>query len=133
MKKHFRITVNGKEFDVIAESVDTADAPVQSRPATVPIPAAVRSGAAAVSAPPAAAAAPATTAGAGDLPSPLSGKVVSIDAPAGTAVKTGDQVITLEAMKMNTVIAAHMDGTVKSIAVQVGDGVEEGQVLLTIA
>ena len=132
MKKHFRITVNGKEFDVVAESIDTGGTPAESKPATVPIPAAVRSEAAAAAAAPA----PAAHAGAtapGDLPAPLSGKVVSIDAPVGTAVKTGDRVITLEAMKMNTVISAHMDGTVSSVAVQVGDGIEEGQVLLTIA
>lgn len=48
-------------------------------------------------------------------------------------VKTGDKVIVIEAMKMKTSVTAHKDGTVSSIAVKVGDAVEFGQVLLTIA
>ncbi|MCD8482497.1 MAG: acetyl-CoA carboxylase biotin carboxyl carrier protein subunit [Verrucomicrobia bacterium] len=81
---------------------------------------------------PAAAAKSPAAAGAGDVTSPLAGKVVSIDAPVGTAVKAGDKVITLEAMKMNTVVSASSDGTVKAILVNPGDSVEEGQPLLTI-
>jgi biotin carboxyl carrier protein len=63
----------------------------------------------------------------------LAGKVVSIDIKEGTEVKAGDQIITLEAMKMNTVVSSPVDGTVMAIKVAPGDSVEEGQPLLTIS
>ena len=50
----------------------------------------------------------------------------------GEAVKTGDKVAVIEAMKMKTVVSAHKDGTVASIAVKDGDAVDAGQVLLSI-
>lgn len=132
MKKHFRISVNGKDFEVIAESLDDGRqqevrplvaSAAPARPAPRP------ASAAPAPAPSAPAAGPA---GEGDVVSPLAGKVVSIDAPVGTAVNAGDQVITLEAMKMNTVVTAPVAGTVKSVAVTPDQSVEEGQVLLTI-
>jgi biotin carboxyl carrier protein len=63
----------------------------------------------------------------------LAGKVVAIDTKVGDAVKEGDQILTLEAMKMNTYIYADRAGKIASINVAVGDGVEEGQALVTIA
>ncbi|MBR4310400.1 MAG: acetyl-CoA carboxylase biotin carboxyl carrier protein subunit, partial [Akkermansia sp.] len=63
------------------------------------------------------------------VPSPLAGKVVSLDVTPGTAVKEGDQIMTLEAMKMNTVIYAPANGTVTSFAVAPGDTVAENQPL----
>ena len=69
-------------------------------------------------------------AGAGTpIQSPLAGKVVSLDVKPGTAVKEGDQVLTLEAMKMNTVIYAPAAGTVTSFCVAPGDTVAENQPL----
>ena len=104
--KQLRITVAGQTFDVTVETVN---------------------GSAPVAAAPAPAAAPA---GAGTpISSPLAGKVVSLDVTPGTAVKEGDQVMTLEAMKMNTVIYAPAAGTVSSFAVKPGDTVAEGQPL----
>ena len=61
------------------------------------------------------------------------GKVVSIDTKVGAAVKDGDQILTIEAMKMNTYIYANKAGTISAINVSVGDGVEEGQVLAVIS
>jgi biotin carboxyl carrier protein len=58
--------------------------------------------------------------------------VVSLDVQPGTAVKEGDQVMTVEAMKMNTVIYAPANGTVTSFAVKPGDTVTEGQALAYI-
>ena len=77
------------------------------------------------------AAAPAA-AGAGDVPSPLAGKVVSLDVAPGTAVKAGDQILTLEAMKMNTIIYAPASGTLTAFCVSAGDTVQEGQALAKI-
>ena len=79
---------------------------------------------------PAPAAAPA--AGAGDVISPLAGKVVSIDVKVGDTVAAGAQVATVEAMKMNTYIYASAAGAVSAIHVAPGDGVEEGAPLLRI-
>lgn len=130
MKKTFRISVNGKSFDVVAEMLDDGGQPMQmAAPRSAGAARAARAAAPAAAAPSSAPIAAAD----GDVPSPLAGKVVSIDAPVGTAVKVGDQVITLEAMKMNTVVSSPVDGTVKAVHVQPGDGVEEGQPLLTIA
>ena len=71
-------------------------------------------------------------AGAGDVPSPLAGKVVSLDVAPGTAVKAGDQILTLEAMKMNTIIYAPASGTLTAFCVSAGDTVQEGQALAKI-
>ncbi|MDO5451345.1 MAG: acetyl-CoA carboxylase biotin carboxyl carrier protein subunit, partial [Akkermansia sp.] len=101
--------------------------PLAADPAPLPAPAPGPAPAAAPVAAPAPAPAPAAAAGT-PVPSPLSGKVVSLDVPAGTAVKNGDKIMTLEAMKMNTDIYAEADGTV-TFAVAPGDTVAEGQPL----
>lgn len=67
------------------------------------------------------------------MPSPLSAVVISIDVKPGQAVKSGEKLITLEAMKMNTFVTAPADGTVKEIHVAAGDSVEEGQLLATLS
>ncbi len=122
MKKQLRITVSGQSFDVTVETL-TAPKPSAVAPAPVAAPA--------VAAAPAPVAAPTpVAAGSGTpVPSPLAGKVVSLDVQPGTAVKEGDQILTLEAMKMNTVIYAPSAGTVASFAVAPGDTVAEGQAL----
>ena len=66
------------------------------------------------------------------MPSPLAGRVTAINVEAGQAVKEGDHLLTLEAMKMNTFIMAPRDGTVKAMKAAVGDAVEEGQALVTL-
>jgi biotin carboxyl carrier protein len=71
-------------------------------------------------------------AGSGDVTSPLAGKVDSIDVKIGQVVKEGENVVTLEAMKMKTYVTASCSGTVTSINVNVGDSVEEDQSLVTI-
>ena len=129
--KQLRITVNGQTFDVTVETLGGSNAAPAPAPVAAPAPV-VR---------PVAAPAPVATpspapaaAGAGTpVPSPLAGKVVSLDVTPGTAVKEGDQIMTLEAMKMNTVIYAPAAGTVSSFAVKPGDTVAEGQALAHIA
>lgn len=126
MKKTLRITFNGKVYDVVAELLDEDG----SAPAPVAAPVAA-SAAAAPSAPAPTTSAPAAG-GAGEIPSPLAGKVVSIEAKIGASVAAGQGVLTLEAMKMNTVVSAPAGGTVKAIHVNPGDSVEEGQLLITL-
>jgi oxaloacetate decarboxylase alpha subunit len=64
---------------------------------------------------------------------PLAGNVISIPAKIGLQVKTGDTVLILEAMKMETNITASRDGQVTNISVSEGDSINVGDVLLTIA
>ena len=127
--KKLRVTVDGKPYDVVVEILDEGGASAPVRPAGQP--AHVES--ARVSAPPVSA--PAVSAGAapGDVPSPLAGKVVSIDVKPGQEVAAGAQLLTLEAMKMNTYVFAAAAGTVKEILVAPGDAVAEGQVLVKMS
>jgi glutaconyl-CoA/methylmalonyl-CoA decarboxylase subunit gamma len=127
--KKLRITVDGKTYDVAVEVLEEA------QPAAAPKDAPVRS--AAVSAPRAAPppprpAAPSTGGGADTITSPLAGKVVSIDVVVGDAVKAGEQVATIEAMKMNTFIYAEIDGTVSAVVANPGDMVEESGPLIKL-
>lgn len=127
--KNLRITVEGKAYDVQVELLDEENAPVARRASPG---ASTRMAAPAPQKAPAAKAA-AAPAGAGAIVSPLSAVVVSIDVAVGAAVTEGQQVVTLEAMKMNTIVSSSAAGTVKAILVSAGDGVEEGQALIEIA
>ncbi|MCB0736760.1 MAG: acetyl-CoA carboxylase biotin carboxyl carrier protein subunit [Bacteroidetes bacterium] len=66
-----------------------------------------------------------------DIKAPMPGLVLDIMANAGAEVKKGDALIVLEAMKMENVIKAAVDGTVKSIDVEKGQAVEKNQVLIS--
>ena len=124
--KNYTITVNGNVYDVVVEEGASA-----GRPAAVP--AAPKAAPAA----PKAAPAPAPRAAAGGAGSikveaGAAGKVFAVEAKVGQAVKTGDTVIILEAMKMEIPVVAPQDGTVASIDVSVGDAVEAGALLATL-
>lgn len=67
------------------------------------------------------------------LNSPLSGNIFKVTVSAGQQVSSGDVVIIMEAMKMETEIRATKSGTIVSVAVKEGDAVQTGQPLLTIA
>ena len=131
MIRKLKITVDGRAYDVTVEDVEESPSMLIPQPGDM----AAAAAAAAPSAP-APAAAPAAAAagpvGPGDVPSPLGGVVVSIDVSVGQQVNEGDKVATLEAMKMKTVVSASKTGKVANIAVKPGDGVEAGQVLMTI-
>ena len=108
--KNYTITVNGNVYDVTVEENGAGAAPV-ARPAAAP------------KAAPVAAPAPkaASAGGAG-----------SIEANVGQAVKKGDAVVIIEAMKMEIPVVAPEDGTVASIDVAVGDAIDSGAVLATL-
>lgn len=128
--KKLRITVDGKVFDVVVESLDELGNPAARQSAA---PAYQQTS---VAPPPSSAPKPAasfTPAGAGAVTSPLAGRVVSIDCKAGQKVASGDQLVTVEAMKMNTFVYAAADGTVAVIHVSPGDAVDEGQALVTLS
>lgn len=128
--KKLRVTVDGKVYEVAVQMLEDGGSSAPQAPAATPAPAPVQAVAPAPTPSPSPAPAPA---GAGDVASPLAGKVVSVDVQVGAAVKKDQQVLTLEAMKMNTYIYAPKDGKVESISVKPGDAVEEGQALLRIA
>lgn len=128
--KNLRITVEGKAYDVQVELLDEDNA---AAPAPRRASAGARAAAPVPQKAPAAKAVAAPTGGDGAIVSPLSAVVVSVDVAVGDAVTEGQQVATLEAMKMNTIVSASAAGTVKAILVSAGDGVEEGQAILEIA
>jgi len=121
--KKLRVTVDGKTYDVLVEILD--------EPVAAEHPAHVES--AHVSSPPAKAPTASTSFAAGDVPSPLAGKVVSVEVKPGQKVEAGAQLLTLEAMKMNTYVFAPAAGTVEAILVSPGDAVAEGQALVKMS
>lgn len=134
--KKLRVTVDGKAYDVLVEILDKGhESPTEKRRSAWATPSSTTPVAStSVSAPPSGAAAPAAAAAApGEVPSPLAGKVVSLDVQPGQKVEANEQLITLEAMKMNTYVFAPAAGTVEAILVKPGDAVEEGQGLVKIS
>ncbi len=130
MKKTLRISFNDKSYDVVVEVLAEDNAP----PATAPAAGGVTA-AGATAAPTKMPNVPRRAAAfgpIGDILSPLAGRVVSIDTVVGAQVRAGQMVVTLEAMKMNTMVAAPADGIVQTIHVKPGDAIEEGDLLVTL-
>jgi oxaloacetate decarboxylase alpha subunit len=67
------------------------------------------------------------------MAAPLSGNIFKVLVNNGQAVKTGEVIIILEAMKMETEIRAQQDGVVIQLAVKQGDSVTVGSALLSLA
>ena len=120
--KNYTITVNGNVYNVTVEEGQTSGAP-----AAAPVAAPKAAPAAAPKA-----AAPAASAGSVKVTAGAAGKVFKVEASVGQAVKAGDPVIILEAMKMEIPVVAPQDGTVASIDVAVGDAIDSGAVLATL-
>ena len=118
-----QVTVNGKSYAAELLQDEAAPKPVAAAPKAAAAPAAG-----------APAAAPKAPTGAGKVvESPLPGVVVSIAVQEGQAVKAGDLLLTLEAMKMENAIQADNDGTVTKIIATVGQSVQSGDPLVEIA
>lgn len=121
--KNYTITVNGNVYDVTVEEGASTGAAAAPRAAAAPK-------AAPAAAPKAAA--PAGAAGSVVVTAPMPGKILGVKASAGQAVKKGDVIMVLEAMKMENDIVAPQDGTVASVNAAVGDSVEAGATLATL-
>lgn len=119
--KNYTITVNGNVYEVTVEegAAGVASAPV-AKPAAKP------------AAPKAAPKAAAGAQGSVKVNAPMPGKILAVKANAGQAVKKGEVILVLEAMKMENEIVAPSDGTVASVNVAVGSTVEAGEVLATL-
>ncbi len=124
--KSYTVTVNGNVYDVTVEETGSMPSAPAARRAAAP------AAAAAPTAAPAAAA-PAAAAGSIRIEAGAAGKVFKLEKKVGEAVKTGDPVLVLEIMKMETPVVAPQDGVVASIEVAVGDSVEAGALLATLS
>lgn len=127
--RKFMINVNGKSYEVDVEEITGGAQPAAfTAPAAPAVPAAP----AAAPAPAAKPAAPAGAQGAVSVTAPMPGTVLQIKAKAGDAVKRGQAVVILEAMKMENEIVAPQDGVIASVNVSQGDSVNNGDVLMTM-
>ncbi len=129
--KNYTITVNGTAYDVTVEegtgSSVQAAAPVAKAPVAAP-----KAAAPAAPTAPAPKATPSGAQGSKKISSPMPGKILAIKASVGQAVKRGDVILILEAMKMENEIVASEEGTVAGINVSTGDMVESGSLLATL-
>lgn len=127
-----RITIEGKSYEVDVEILEDYGAHVGAGAAPVYTPPAVASAPPPVPSAPAPAPKPsaAPSAGAKSFPSPLAGTVRAINVKPGDSVAKNQEMIIMEAMKMETAISAAFDGKVKAVLVNVGDAVQAGQALI---
>lgn len=115
--KNYTITVNGNVYEVTVEE-GTGSAAAAAPKAAAPKAAAPK-------------VAP-KAAGAVKVAAPMPGKILKVNVTAGQAVKKGDVLVVLEAMKMENEIQAPQDGTVASVDTSAGATVESGDVLVSL-
>ena len=130
----YKITLNGRTYEVEVEAgkamlLDEYEAIVPSAPAApVAAPAAAPAAAA-----PAAPAAPAAVTGAGEaVNAPMPGTILKVNVAQGQAVKEGDVLCVLEAMKMENDIIAPKSGTITQVVTSKGASVSSGDPLVVI-
>ena len=115
--RNFLVNVKGTQDEVAGEEIDG-----KAAPAAKPVQAA-----------PVAAAAPAAAvAGGSKVTAPMPGTILGVSVKEGEAVKAGQTIFVLEAMKMESDVVAPVDGTVRGIAVAKGASVSAGDVLCSI-
>lgn len=119
--KNYKVNVNGTEYKVSIELISETEA---AAPVAAPAPAAA-------SAAPAAPAA-AAPAGGEKVNAPMPGTILAVNVKVGDAVKKGDVLVILEAMKMENEIMAPVDGTVTFVGVNQGASVESGSAICVI-
>ena len=123
--KNYRVTVNGVAYDVVVEELNgsVAPAPVAAAPVAAPAPKA---------APAPAAPKASGNAGAIAVKAPMPGNLIKVNVKVGDAVKKGDVLCVLEAMKMENDIMAPADGVVASVEAAKGASVATDAVLVTL-
>ena len=117
--RNFLVNVNGTQYEVAVEEIDG-----KAAPAAKPAPAA-----APVAAPVAKAAA---VAGGTTVTAPMPGTILGVNVKEGEAVKAGQTIFVLEAMKMESDVVPPVDGTVRGISVAKGASVSAGDLLCSI-
>ena len=114
--RNFLVNVNGTQYEVAVEEIDGKAAPVaKAAPAAAPVAAPV-----------------AAAAGATKLTAPMPGTILGVNVKEGEAVKAGQPIFVLEAMKMESDISAPVSGTVRGVSVSKGASVEAGAYLCSI-
>ena len=131
----YKITLNNRIYEVEVEAgkamlLDEYEAVAPAAPA--PVVAAAPVAAPAAEAAPAPAAAPVVTGAGEPVAAPMPGTIVKVNVTAGQAVKAGDVLCVLEAMKMENDITAPKDGTVTQVVVSKGSSVSTGDALIVI-
>lgn len=150
MQKKYKITINGREYEVVVEEleglvganysqnfaplsqVSPAQVPMQqAAPAPMPVSQAPAPSKPAP-APKPSPAAPAPSAGGTVVSAPMPGKILKVLVQPGAQVKNGQNIMVLEAMKMENEILAPSDGVVREVKVKEGDNVNTGDTLVVI-
>ncbi|MCX6096899.1 MAG: acetyl-CoA carboxylase biotin carboxyl carrier protein subunit [Caldiserica bacterium] len=138
--KRYKITVNGKTFDVDVEEVGAqksgyspVSVPMAAAPAPAPVPAPKPTAAPTPAARPVAPRPAASAGGMTAMKSPLPGKILKVMATPGSSWKKGDTLLIIEAMKMENEILAPRDCTVEEVAVASNQTVKTGDLLLRLA
>ena len=129
----YKVTLNGRTYEVEVEHGKAMLLDEYEAIAPAPVAAAAAPVAAAPAAAPAAAVAPAVT-GAGEaVTAPMPGNILKVNVNVGDAVKEGQVLVVLEAMKMENEIMAPKDGTVTQVVVSKGSTVDTGAPLVVLA
>ena len=128
------VTLNGKKYDVEGNESEAVITSVSNAaPAAAPVaPVAAAPAPAASTAPSAPAAVVGTAVSGTQITSPMPGTILKLNVAEGQAVKAGDVVLILEAMKMENEIVAPCDGTIKQLLVSKGSTVDTDQILAVL-
>lgn len=144
--KEYKLKINGNDYNVVINDVQESVASVEVngsnykvefekpivKPTAIKVVKTATAAPAVSAAAPKPTAAPAPSAGGTTVSSPLPGVILEVSVKEGDAVKTGQKIMVLEAMKMENIIEASADGVIKSIKVNKGDSVMEGTPLAII-
>jgi biotin carboxyl carrier protein len=133
MTKKFKITVDGRSYDVVVEEEGSGVSHAAPYIASVAPVAPVAAASEAVAAPATVVTpAPKAPAGAADVVAPLAGMVQSVEVRVGQQVNAGDHVAVIEAMKMKTDVFTKVAGTVTAVRVKVGDSIGTDEAIISI-